>query len=152
VSDPTLFSPAILARFMSKVNKTSDCWLWTAYCNPAGYGKFAIGRLPQWYAHRWSYTQFVGPIPDGLQIDHLCRVKACVNPDHLEAVTGAVNTRRAADVVTHCPKGHEYTPENTYVNNTKRGPMRDCRECHRLESHAYYHEKVRPRRAARREQ
>src|SRR6202030_118623 len=74
----------------------SGCWLWLGACNEFGYGKF--GKVK---AHRFSYEREKGPIPDGLEIDHLCRNKSCVNPDHLEAVTHGENRRR----VPHLPYG-----------------------------------------------
>ena len=81
-------------RFWASVDKTDECWLWLQVLLASGYGKFyANGR--QHLAHRYAYELLVGPIPDGLQIDHLCRVKNCVRPDHLEPVTPGVNTRRA---------------------------------------------------------
>jgi hypothetical protein len=102
-------------RFWSKVRKTDDCWLWTAGLN-GGYGVYTIGGRPR-PAHRLAYEELVGPVPDGLQLDHLCRVRRCVNPAHLEPVTSKENTRRgtAVDVIaerqrskTHCPRGHPY--------------------------------------------
>jgi hypothetical protein len=99
-------------------------------------------------AHRKAYTDAFGPIPEGLEIDHLCRVRHCVNPDHLEAVTHVENMRRAHEVwgftswgaqanagKTHCPQGHEYTEANTYAR--QRG-SRDCRTCMRERAHARY--------------
>ena len=86
------------AHFLSKVSPepTSGCWLWTGGLEEKGY---AVLCKPNWKghraAHRFSYETFVGPIPDGLQIDHKCRVRSCVNPDHLEPVTSAENNRRS---------------------------------------------------------
>lgn len=102
------------------------CWKWTR-CLIRGYGQVCYkGR--RWRVPRLTWELLVGPIPEGLTIDHLCRNTTCVNPEHLEPVTMAENHRRRALAVTHCPKGHAYTSENTYV--CKRG-MRSCRECKR---------------------
>ncbi len=80
-------------RFWAKVEKTDGCWLWTGAENGRGYGTFwSEGMVVR--AHRWAYGHLAGPIPDGLDLDHLCRVKSCVNPDHLEPVTHRVNVRR----------------------------------------------------------
>ena len=123
--------PTELDRYWSYVDKTGSCWNWTGTGNGRGYGFFAVkGRNVQ--VHRYAYKLARGEIPDGLTIDHLCMNKLCVNPDHLEAVTNGENVRRAqahygvGAAVTHCPVGHEYTPENTY-----REPKgsRSCREC-----------------------
>lgn len=80
------------ARFLSNVDKTPTCWLWTGALNNFGYPKFRTAD--EGYGHRWSYARYVEPIPTGLQIDHVCRVRHCVNPVHLEAVTQAENIRR----------------------------------------------------------
>lgn len=84
-------------RFWMKVDRTDTCWLWTASKTRNGYGMFGVsidGKVTTSPAHRWAYEMLVGPIPTGLQIDHLCRVRHCVNPAHLEPVTGTQNIRR----------------------------------------------------------
>jgi hypothetical protein len=116
------------------VEAPSGCWLWTGALNDRGYG-----RWPRWkdggtrQAHRRVYEMLVGPIPEGLQIDHLCRVRNCVNPDHLEPVTHAENLRRAVgggwgSAATHCPNGHEYAVVGR-LDGRKRCPVcrRDAR-------------------------
>lgn len=118
----------------------SGCWLWAKYLNSDGYGVINVDHH-NWVAHRASYIAHRGPIPDGLEIDHKCRVRCCVNPDHLEAVTKVVNVRRstAADrhkKITHCPKGHPYSGENLYID--KKGRRR-CNACGRAASLASYH-------------
>lgn len=129
-------TPAVLTdRFWVKVTKSSEgCWLWTGARNSRGYGQWAVGGRSR-SVHRIAYEALVGPIPDGLTIDHLCRVKTCCNPEHLEAVTGAENSRRHAATITSCPRGHEYTPENTYRNGAGH---RYCRECY-LSAHRVQH-------------
>lgn len=126
---------ALSDRFWPKVSKDADgCWLWTACLNKAGYGKIgAGGGKTGWrLAHRVSYEMRHGPVPDGLELDHLCRVRRCVNPDHLEPVTQRVNLMRGVSPPaqcarkTHCDYGHEFTPENTYIWRNK---MRQCRIC-----------------------
>ena len=118
---------------MQKVDIKFDkdsCWLWLG-CKSSGYGQLAAhgGRLI--YAHRLSYELAQGPIPEGLQIDHLCRTPACVRPDHLEAVTPRENTMRGDTPArlnlqkTHCPYGHAYDERNTC---RIRGERR-CRAC-----------------------
>jgi hypothetical protein len=129
----------------------AGCWLWNAALNHAGYGIVSISGYRQMQlVHRVMYRQARGPIPLGLELDHLCRVRRCCNPAHLEAVTHAenvrrgqagvvvaeTNRRRGADV-THCPNGHEYTDANTYVYANKRGwQMRHCRTCDKLKKQA----------------
>lgn len=125
-------------RFWPKVDLSGPgCWLWTAGTNRDGYGSFRVGSQSDGtrrhvLAHRWAYEHLVGPIPEGLTIDHLCRVRHCVNPDHLEPVSHAENTRRGESgrnqrIKTHCPQGHPYDEENTYMWNDHRY----CRACQR---------------------
>lgn len=123
----------IEVRFWSKVQKTeSGCWLWTASSVRGGYGKFSIGGGLVERAHRYAYRMFRGPIPPDLELDHLCGVTACVNPEHLEAVTHQENTRRGQGAAgqnarkTHCKRGHLFGPENTYHDPA--GDRR-CRIC-----------------------
>lgn len=130
-----------LSRFEDKyVVCPTGCWVWMGCKLPRGYGRFwKDGGMR--LAHRVAYELFTGPIPDGLQLDHLCRVPGCVNPAHLEAVTHAENVRRGdrtrynADK-THCPQGHPYDEENTFIYSDGR---RECRICNRRRSLSYYH-------------
>lgn len=100
----------------------TGCVEWAGRRDRDGYGRLG-GHL----AHRLAFESEVGPIPDGHHVDHLCFNRACVNPDHLEAVTPTENQRRAAARKTHCKHGHPYSPENTYTNRGKRY----CRICNR---------------------
>src|SRR3990172_4034815 len=124
-------------RFLSKVRRSADCWEWLGSHDRDGYGRF--WRYGECRAHRISYEVFVGRIPDGLTIDHLCENPGCVNPAHLEPVLIGVNLLRSDTPAarnarkTHCPKGHEYTPGNTH---RRANGKRECRECMRLRRRA----------------
>ena len=122
-------------RFWEKVEKTEGCWLWIASREGGGYGRFYLTHGHGVPAHRFAYELLVGPIPPGLEIDHLCRNRACVNPAHLEPVTHRINDLRGINPPamnarkTHCPHGHPYDLLNTYTGYKG---CRDCRICHRL--------------------
>ena len=115
--------PTTFERFNAKVvtDAETGCWRWTGVRTHDGYGTLFEG-----YAHRVSYELFVGPIPEGLEVDHLCNNRCCVNPEHLEPVTREENIRRQVERRTHCKSGHPYTPENTYVRPCG---ARQCRAC-----------------------
>lgn len=123
-------------RLMANCRETvSGCWEWTASCGSHGYGQFWTG-VSNDLAHRASYIVAVGPIPDGLQIDHLCRNRKCINPEHLEAVTQQENMRRASEAQTACRKaGHPFTPENTIITTAGH---RKCRTCYKESQRRHY--------------
>jgi hypothetical protein len=130
-------------RFRAKVgiDRVTGCWMWMGPTDGV-YGTFhVVGRRNPQKAHRVAYELFVGPIPEGLHIDHLCRVQLCVNPAHLEAVTPAENVRREYAAVlhpnsrkTHCPHGHPYDAANTRIVMRRGRPGRFCRTCHRADA------------------
>jgi len=126
--------------------KHDDCMIWAGYKNEAGYGQMwytVDGKPVREGAHRLSYRNFVGEIPEGYVIDHLCRVTSCINPDHLEAVTSITNTLRGIGFAgknqrkTHCPRGHEYTEANVSSYSNK---YRRCRTCENERNRKYYAE------------
>lgn len=133
-------------RFFSRVVQSGDCWLWTGPVGSSGYGNW---HGTERVVHRWIYEHMIGPIPPGLHLDHLCRVRRCVNPYHLDPVPQRVNNQRAyseafrlaaleaatrsaakrraaALAQTHCKRGHEYTEQNTIW---QKGRTRVCRAC-----------------------
>jgi HNH endonuclease len=125
-------------RFWTKVEKTDSCWLWTAAKDPKGYGRFFYtknGKRIRSGAHQYAYIRFVGPIPPGHELDHLCRNRACVRPDHLEVVTHGDNVRRGlqGNLRTHCPRGHPLDGGRTPGNS-----QRYCLTCKRESSRRSY--------------
>lgn len=133
-------------RFWAKVEKGPDCWIWNGARSRLGYGSFNDGTRTH-MAYRYSWEIVVGPIPEGLVLDHLCRNPPCVNPAHLRAVTRQENTLAEGSLAlakkctekTHCKRGHEFTPENTYM---EKGRKRRCRQCGRLATAQYLARKV----------
>lgn len=125
-------------RFDEKIERhESGCWLWTGFVDKAGYARIReAGRSsPVLYAHRYSYERFVGQIPDGLHIDHLCRVKRCVNPGHLEPVTREENLRRGKRpyqvraISIRCGRGHPRGEHTLFRRST--GQVVYCKACRR---------------------
>ena len=138
---------AELARFLAKtrIDDDSGCWIWTASLMPGGYAQFFLRGRPR-LGHRIAWLHYYGPTPHGTELDHLCRLRHCVNPDHLEPVSHTENVRRSRVLVenrglaphvelprgvanknkTHCHRGHEYTPENTIQRPEG---WRRCRTC-----------------------
>jgi HNH endonuclease len=121
-----------IERFFQKIEIADSCWLWRGVIQPNGYGTFSV-RYRYMRAHRFAYELFNGPIAVGLEIDHLCKTRNCVNPEHLEAVTkkenilrsncfAAINARK-----TECTQGHPYDELNTYIDSLGK---RHCRRCH----------------------
>lgn len=129
----------VVPRFWSKVDfgNMLACWDWTGNKTIDGYGRFKTDDGQSVAAHRWAYETNVGPLIEGMEIDHLCFNRACVRPDHLEQVTPQVNNLRSGSVAainarkTHCPNGHLYTKENTRLERQGPGKRigRRCRAC-----------------------
>ncbi|WP_346007262.1 HNH endonuclease [Janibacter terrae] len=116
-------------RFWTKVTgrDIDTCWMWQGAKNGGGYGRFFLRVGVYVAAHRFAYEHLRCEIPAGLELDHLCRTPACVNPWHLEPVTSLVNLRRAGAAITHCAHGHEFTADNTVLRPDGRRRCRTCR-------------------------
>ena len=135
----------ILPRFMKfvELEPNTGCWLWRGSGTPAGYGQISVnGRMKM--AYRWSYEHFRGPIPAGVEPDHLCRVRCCVNPHHLELVTHRENTLRGRTLAamnaakTRCRRGHPFSGENLRRGMYGKQPIRVCRQCAKENLQAFY--------------
>lgn len=133
----------VAQRFWDKVEVTESCWLWSGGTFTQGYGRFDIGSRTDGTrrsvkAHRFAYEAVRGPVPDGLVIDHLCRVRNCVNPAHLEAVTSRINILRGVGVApqnaakTECPNGHPYEGPNLRVQPSGSRYCFACKRARRL--------------------
>lgn len=139
-------TPRQLKNFWAKVNKLgavhpilkTRCWLWTASTSEGGYGRFTVGKRTI-VAHKVSYM-LGNTIPEGMQLDHLCRTRPCIRSDHLEPVTPSVNTQRGLsgdlkELKLYCLKGHKFTNESTYIQRSSTNKiMRSCRICRRERS------------------
>lgn len=133
--------PSMRERIERGISKTaSGCWEWQGSISSSGYGRLSKNNRPA-YSHRESYEAFVGPIPEGFQIDHLCRNTKCCNPEHLEAVTPLTNGMRSKSFAarkarqTHCIHGHPLSGDNLYIR-PKEG-WRMCKTCTRLRQTRY---------------
>lgn len=124
------------ARILAKteIKDPAGCWIWKGRKNDDGYGRIVFKRK-QRYLHRFVYEHVIGPIPEGLELDHLCRNRACINPLHVTPVTHRENVLRGVSPAarhakkTHCPKGHAYSGSNLY---TRPDGARICRACTRV--------------------
>lgn len=119
----------------ARVNPDTGCWEWSGTRIGGGYASMSVSDRTR-YVHRISYETFVGPIPQGTELDHLCRVRHCVNPEHLEPVSHRENVRRGTSgavngarqkAKTHCPAGHPYAGANLYLAPSD--GHRQCRAC-----------------------
>ena len=136
--------------FWEKVNKTDTCWLWTGWINSSGYGNFVFERKI-YGAHRFSIELSGQTIANGWVVDHACRNRACINPDHLRVVTEKTNILQNSDgasarnaVKTHCKKGHLLSGDNLMVqfnNKAKTRIARRCRTCERAQFKKYWKRK-----------
>ncbi len=136
---PRIYGLSLVERLAHRGAIDGDCWVWMASKNQKGYGRMVItdsdGKRTK-VVHRVIYEHINGPLPKGLEIDHLCKNRACFNPSHIEAVTHKENCRRGNVGAhfgnkTHCPSGHPYSGDNLYIS--LKG-SRSCRECTRTKS------------------
>lgn len=132
--------------FASNHPELGRCHLWMGSLSEGGYGRIGEGRKKVWLAHRWAYERWVGPVAEGLELDHFaCDLRHCVNPAHVRPVTRRENSLRGETIAaraaakTHCPQGHPYDEKNTYAHPIKGG--RSCRQCHREKVRAAYRAK-----------
>lgn len=131
---------ALPLRFWKKVtiNEETGCWHWNGAHTHSDYGHLGVkGKM--WKAHRYAYTMIVGPIPEGMSLDHLCRNRRCCNPAHLDPVTHKENCSRGNNGInmamkTHCPQGHAYEGDNVYY---RPGGGRSCKTCTRERGRVY---------------
>ena len=124
----------------TRFDLTSGCLIWegTRHSKTLGYGRICVEYKDR-YAHRLMYEEMIGPIPDGYELDHLCRDTMCVNPLHLDPVTHKVNMSRSIHTMkTHCPYGHEYTKANTRYKKGHNTVSRNCRACQKIRNDARY--------------
>jgi len=130
-------------RFWDKVDKTGECWIWTASKYLNGYGQFRFDGK-NWGAHRMAWLLTNGEIPDGMLVCHTCDNPSCIRPAHLFIGTQKQNMRDCIDkgrqyraYKTHCKHGHEFTVDNTYICTMENGVQRSCRTCNRAKANAH---------------
>jgi hypothetical protein len=127
---------AIPTKILQKINKTDDCWLWKGHIDNGGYGVHTGNGLPDRYVHRSMFFWNNGYLPKSPKVvGHICEVRNCVKPDHLTEQTQRENVKQYTDKITHCPKGHEYSENNT---GFRKSGARRCRACAREYTKNYY--------------
>ena len=127
---------ALAERTRWTIDPDTGCWVWQLHRNDRGYGQLSINHTERVYAHRWSYEQHVGPIPASFEVHHVCRNKACVNPEHLTVLTPEAH--RLEHLAPTCGRGHVFDEANTRVVRHRDGyEQRRCRECERATRRRY---------------